>query len=174
MPLWMIFPVALVLAGCCCGDPDSDNSDNSDIKDGDLALLDVSAHAWTPDQFGFPALDHSYGFKVECPVSADSLDDRGDSGTVVSAEFNRGKGGISIWFVGRDRCREAGAMLAAARADLAGYGYADSSRDFTSLRYRLRGQGLDSIRVPVDVVRDSMTYPRLSALLSALVEEMDR
>jgi hypothetical protein len=171
MTLWMIFPVALVLAGCCCGDP---GSDSSDIKDGDLAHLDVSAHAWTPDQFGSPSLDHSYGFKVDCPASADSLDDRGDSGTVVFAEFNRGKGDISIWFVGRGICREAGAMLAAARADLAGYGYADSTRDFTSLRYRLRGQGYDSIRVPVDVVRDSTTHPRLSALVSALVETVDR
>ena len=40
MPLWMICLVALALSGCCCGDPESETSN---IKDGDLVLLDVSA-----------------------------------------------------------------------------------------------------------------------------------
>ncbi len=171
MRRWMICLAALTLAGCCCGDPDSGSSN---IKDGDLVLLDLSANAWTPDQFGSPSFDHNYSLDVDCPSSADSLDDRGDSGTVAFAEFNRGKGGFSVWFVGRNTCREAGVLLAAARADLGGYGYADSTPDFTKLRYRIRGQALDSIRVPVDVVRDSTTHPRLSALVSALAEAMDR
>lgn len=170
MPLWMTCLVAFALSACCCGDPDSETSN---IKDGDLVLLDLSANAWTPDQFGFPSFDHNYSLEVDCPANADSLDSRGDSGTVAFAEFNRGKGGISIWFVGRGTCREAGALLAAARADLGGYGYADSTRDFTKLRYKIRGQALDSIRVPVDVVRDSTTHPRLSALVSALAEAID-
>ncbi len=167
----MICLAALALSACCCGDPDTESSN---IKDGDLALLDISAYAWTPDQFGFPSLDHSYSLDVGCPSSADSLDSRGDSGTVALADFNRGRGDLSIWFVGRNACREAGALLAAARTDLAGYGYADSTPDFTRLRYRLRGQGMDSIRVPVDALRDSTTYPRLSALISSLLEAIDR
>jgi hypothetical protein len=55
-----------------------------------------------------------------------------------------------------------------ARAD-----YADSTPDFTKIRYRIRGQGLDFIRVQVDVVRDSVTHPHLSALVSALARAID-
>jgi hypothetical protein len=166
--------LAALTASCfiACGDGGTEAA-RADIRDGDLVLLDLSANAWTPDQFGFPSFDHNYSLDVDCPARADSLDDRGDSGTVAFAEFNRGKGGFSVWFVGRNTCREAGALLAAARADLAGYGFADSTPDFTKLRYRLRGQGLDSIRVPIDAVRDSAAYPRLSALVSALERAME-
>ncbi|MEO6095222.1 MAG: hypothetical protein ABIW76_05945 [Fibrobacteria bacterium] len=158
---------ALILAAC--GGTDSgDAVAPTDIRDGDLDFLTIDAMDWGPGPLGGTALIHNHGFKATCPVNSAALDDRKDSATVSLAEVDHGYAEISIWFAGRSGCREAGARLTAARADFASYGFADSTKVFTKIVYRIRGGGFDSLRVGADVTLDSASFPGLSALVKEL------
>jgi hypothetical protein len=157
---------ALILAAC--GGTDSgDAGAPVDIRDGDLDSLSIEAMDWVSGP-NFTELVHNHVFNVTCPVNAADLDDRRDSATVYSVEVDHGQADFSVWFVERARCREAGALLAAARTEFEGYGFADSTKDFTKIVYRIRGGAFDSLRVQTDVTLDSVSFPALSALVKEL------
>jgi hypothetical protein len=149
-----------------CGGSNTD-SPRSDIRDGDLDTLTVAATYYVTFVGGY-SLDHNYDLDVDCPTDPAHLDDRKDSGTVSQADVNQGHLDLDIWFVGRSACRSAGALLAAAKTDLAGIGYADSTQSFTRIWYRLKGGTPDSLRIPKDAIRDSASYPRLTRLIRDL------
>ncbi|GEM_PF-3897878 len=161
----------LILSGCGT-DPES-AAVKSDIRNGDLVSVKITASAWAPDRFGNPALDHNFDLQATCPTIPDSLDDRGDSGSVSLAEVIHGHADISFWFISRAACRNAGALISAARADLDRYPFGDSTKDFTRIRYQVRGGVVDSLRVPVDVTRDSTTQPKLSRFVSDMGKAVD-
>jgi hypothetical protein len=155
-----------------CGGTDSgDAGPRSDIRDGDLDSLTIDAEAWgpAPAPFGGIRLIHSHGFTATCPINAAELDDRRDSATLSLVEVDSTFHTVfSIWFAGRSRCREAGAMLAAARTGFAGYGFADSTEEYTKIVYHIRGGASDSLRVGADVIQDSVSFPGLSILVRQL------
>lgn len=157
---------ALILAACGGTDP-GDLGPSVDIRDGDLDSLSIEAMARdsTPT---YTDLVHNHEFTVTCPVNAADLDDRRDSATVYAVEVDHGHVDFFVWFVERSRCREAGALLAAAKAEFAAYGFADSTKDFTKIVYRIRGGAFDSLRVRTDVTLDSLSFPGLSALVKEL------
>ena len=166
---WFLLSGLFLLA---CGGTDSgDAGPRADIRDGDLDSLTIDAEDWgpAPAPFGGIKLIHSHGFTARCPINAAELDDRRDSATLSLVEVDSSFHTVfSIWFAGRSRCRETGAILAAARAEFAGHGFADSTGEFTKIFYHVRGGASDSLRVGADVTRDSVSFPGLSILVKRL------